>query len=242
MRIMASCPISPRASSPTTAPSRSTTTRSAQCSTSFRRCEMKITATPPALSSAITFRRRAVSVAVRLEVGSSMMTMRASSDSALMISTSWRWASDRSATGCIGLEVARRAARSSGVTCRLERRPVDQLQRPAQDRFAPDHHVGRHVEIVEEIELLVHEGDARRHGAGDRERAMLGAVDADHPFARLDDAAQDLHQGRLAGAVLADQRQNLAALDTEADAIERLHAGVGLADRYEFEKRGSHEA
>jgi len=51
---------------------------------------MKITATPPALSSAITFRRRAVSEAVRLEVGSSMMTMRASSDSALAISTSWR--------------------------------------------------------------------------------------------------------------------------------------------------------
>ena len=43
-----------RASSPTTAPSRSTTTRSAQCSTSFRRCEMKMIATPSALSSAIT--------------------------------------------------------------------------------------------------------------------------------------------------------------------------------------------
>ena len=122
----------------------------------------------------------------------------------------------------------------------LQRRPVDQLQRPAEDRFAADHHVGRHVEIVEEVELLVHEGDARRHGAGDRELRMRRAVDADQPFARLDDAAQDLHQGRLAGAVLADQRQHLAALDAQADAIERLHAGIGLADRYEFEERGSH--
>ena len=173
---------------------------------------MKITATPAALSSAITFRRRAVSVAVRLEVGSSMMTMRASSDSALAISTSWRWASDRTATGVLASK-STPSRRSSGVTLGLERRAVDQLQRPAEDRLAPDHDVGRDVEIVEEIELLVHEGDARRHGAGDRERGVLDAVDADHAFARLDDAAQDLHQGRLAGAVLADQRQHLAALD-----------------------------
>ena len=76
---------------------------------------MKITATPPALSSAITFRSRAVSVAVRLEVGSSMMTMRASSDSALMISTSWRWASDRSATG-VSASKSQPSRRSSGAT------------------------------------------------------------------------------------------------------------------------------
>ena len=118
MRIMASCPIAPRASSPTTAPSRSTTTLSAHCSTSFRRCEMKITATPLALSSAITFRRRAVSEAVRLDVGSSMMTMRASSDSALMISTSWRWASERSATG-VSASKSQPSRRSSGATFAL---------------------------------------------------------------------------------------------------------------------------
>ena len=160
-------------------------------------------------------------MAVRLEVGSSMMTMRASSDSALAISTSWRWASDRSATG-VSASKSTPSRRSSGVTLASERRAVDQLQRPAEDRFAPDHDVGRDVEIVEEVELLVHEGDARRHGAGDGERGVLDAVDADRAFARLDDAAQDLHQGRLAGAVLADQRQHLAALDAQADAIERL--------------------
>ena len=40
---------------------------------------------------------------------------------------------------------------------------------------------------------------------GDGERGMLDAVDADRARARRDDAAQDLHQRRLAGAVLADQ-------------------------------------
>ena len=63
------------------------------------------------------------------------------------------------------------------------------------------------VEIVEEVELLMDEGDARRHGVGDGERGVLDAVDADRAGARRDDAAQDLHQRRLAGAVLADQRR-----------------------------------
>ena len=96
--------ISPLASSPTTRPSRSTTTRSAQACTSFRRCEMKMTLTPSAFRPAITCIRRSVSVSVRLEVGSSMMTSREFSDSALTISSSWRCAIDMSATGVSGLK------------------------------------------------------------------------------------------------------------------------------------------
>ncbi len=99
------------ASSPTARPSRSTTTRSAQCSTSFRRCEMKMTADPAsALRSAMTSSRRSVSLTVRLEVGSSMITMRASSDSALAISTSWRCASDRFAHHGAWAEIGAEAA------------------------------------------------------------------------------------------------------------------------------------
>ena len=59
---------------------------------------MKITPTPSAFSAAITRSSRSVSAIVRLEVGSSMITRRASSDSALAISTSCRCASDRFAT------------------------------------------------------------------------------------------------------------------------------------------------
>ena len=87
-----------------------------------------------ALSSAMTFKSRAVSEAVRLEVGSSMMTMRASSDSALAISTSWRWASDSSATGVSaskstaepaqqGRHLRRRAPRGRSAAA-ARRRPV----------------------------------------------------------------------------------------------------------------------
>ena len=173
---------------------------------------MKITDTPPALSSAITLSRRAVSEAVRLEVGSSMMTMRASSDSALAISTQLALRERQVGDRRVRLEVGAEATQQRRHLA-LERAAVDQPQRPGEDRLAPDHHVGRDVEIVEQVELLVHEGNARRHGAGDRERGMLDAVDADRAFARRDDAAQDLHQRRFAGAVLADQRQHLAAPD-----------------------------
>ncbi len=74
-----------------------------------------MTLTLLAFRSAITPSRRAVSLAVRLEVGSSMMTSRASSDSALAISTSWRCARDRFATGVAGPKSAPRR-RSRGVT------------------------------------------------------------------------------------------------------------------------------
>src|SRR6185437_11016955 len=49
------------------------------------------------------------------------------------------------------------------------------------------------------------------------------------------DAAENLDQGRLAGAVLAAQRMDLAARAGEADPIERPHAGKALADREHFE-------
>src|SRR4051812_14151324 len=38
----------------------------------------------------------------------------------------------------------------------------------------------------------------------------------------MDDPGQALHEGRLAGAVRADQTQDLAGLDVERDAFERL--------------------
>ena len=43
-------------------------------------------------------------------------------------------------------------------------------------------------------------------------------------------AGQDLHQRRLAGAVLAHQRVHLAAAEVEADPGQRGHAGEALAD------------
>ena len=56
------------------------------------------------------------------------------------------------------------------------------------------------------------------------------AVDADLAGVRLVEAVEDVHQGRLAGAVLAEEGVNLAALHLEGDAVVRDHAGELLAD------------
>ena len=64
----------------------------------------------------------------------------------------------------------RRGACSSGVTLASQRARVDQPQRPAAQRLAADEDVGGDVEIVEQVEFLVDEGDAGAHRAGDRER------------------------------------------------------------------------
>src|SRR5262245_41938250 len=49
------------------------------------------------------------------------------------------------------------------------------------------------------------------------------------------DAAQHFHQGRLARAVFADERVDLAGLDLEIDVAQRLHAGKALADAAHLE-------
>src|SRR6185295_10800749 len=87
---------------------------------------------------------------------------------------------------------------------------VDQLQKAARERLASNEDVGGGIEIIEEVELLMHEGDAGLDGVTDGERTALGTIDADHAGGRLDDAAEDVHQGRLAGPVLADQPDYLA--------------------------------
>ena len=56
------------------------------------------------------------------------------------------------------------------------------------------------------------------------------AEDADLAAVRLDDAAHDLHQGRLAGAVVADEGDDLAAMDLHARAAQRLDVAEVLVD------------
>ena len=94
-----------------------------------------------------------------------MMTSRELSDSALTISSSCRWAIDMSET-----RVSGRKSTFEPLEQRLDvgaqLLAVDQLQRTAAPRLAADEDVGRDIEILEQVEFLVHEGDA----GGDRIR------------------------------------------------------------------------
>jgi hypothetical protein len=64
-----------------------------------------------------------------------------------------------------------------------------------------------------------------------RRRARSAAI-------RLVHAEQDLHQRRLARAVLADKRGDRAAMQLEVHACERAHAAEGLADVGERQEGG----
>ena len=67
------------------------------------------------------------------------------------------------------------------------------------------------------------------------------AVDEDVARVRLLDAPDDLHQGRLAGAVLAEQRDHLAGVHVEADASQRVHARKPLVDVPKLKNRRAHD-
>jgi hypothetical protein len=125
---------------------------------------------------------------------------------------------------------------------------VDQLPRPGVEpalveeqpgpaRLAPDEDVLRDREVGHQVELLVDDADPELLG-------VLGTVDG-HPLPVEEelalvgrvDAGQQLHQRGLAGAVLADQRQHLAAAQVEVHVLERLDAGEALGDPAHLQQR-----
>ena len=70
-------------------------------------------------------------------------------------------------------------------------------------------------------------------------RAELGrlAVDQDLALVGPVEAVEDVHQRRLAGAVLAEERVHLALAQVEVDAVVRDDAGEPLRDPAELENR-----
>ena len=72
---------------------------------------------------------------------------------------------------------------------------------------------------------------------GDWKRDLL-AVEQHPPAVGPVEAGDDLDQRRLAGAVLAHQRMDLAGPEVERDLVERLDAGKRLADRLHLELHG----
>ncbi len=89
----------------------------------------------------------------------------------------------------------------------LRKRPED---RPHQ--LAAEEQVGRHVEIVAQGEVLVDRLDAEVLGVARAADRGLLPVEQDLAGVGGERAGQDLDQGRLAGAVVAEQRHHLVAM------------------------------
>ena len=96
--------------------------------------------------------------------------------------------------------------------------------------LAAEEHVLEHGQVGREREILVDGGDAVALGVADR--VHLDAVGGDLEMARIRhlDPAQALREGRLAGAVVAEDRDHLTAVQLEGDVVQRADVAVDLAD------------
>ena len=166
-----------------------------------------------------------------------MISTRASKLSALAISTICWSAIDRPRTGRSG--------------SRLHAEPVEQAlhlpcaSRARSMRFSRVERVVAHDDVLrdaqvgEQRRLLVDHRDARVARVVRRVEVDRLAVDEHLAGVATDDAAEHLHERRLAGAVLADQRAHLARAQREVAVAQRVDGAVGLADVAQLDDRRS---
>ena len=98
-------------------------------------------------------------------------------------------------------------------------------------RLAPQEDVAGDVERVDHLQVLVDDGDTETGRTDRAVDAHRCAIDADLAGVGPVDAGKDFHQRGLAGAVLADECDDLAAGDVEVHLVQSDDAGKVLGDR-----------
>ena len=101
-----------------------------------------------------------------------------------------------------------------------------------------EHDVLGHGEHRDEHEVLVHHADAGLHGVAGAGEVLDGVVEQDLALVGLVQAVEDVHQGGLACAVLAEQAVDLTGFDREVDVVVRDQGAEPLGDAAEFELHG----
>jgi hypothetical protein len=93
-----------------------------------------------------------------------------------------------------------------------------------------EHHVLGNGEHGDQHEVLVHHADSGRHGVSRTREVLHDIVEQDLALFGPIQAVENVHQGALAGAVLPEQRVDLARLDGEVDVIVRGEGPESLRD------------
>ncbi len=135
-------------------------------------------------------------------------------------------------------------------TPRIERQPValghgvdargERLQ--VEGSLDGERDVLRYRQGLEKGEVLKHHADAQAPRFGRVGDGNRPAVPEHLSGVGPHDTVNDLHQGALAGAVLAQHRMDLAGHDAKADAIVGHHGRVALGDLPELEAGGGEPA
>src|SRR5258705_2761930 len=108
------------------------------------------------------------------------------------------------------------------------------LEQPAR------HDVVEHAHALEEGDVLERARDAERGHVGRRQVRALLAGEPDAALERVIEAADDVEERGLAGAVGADDGQDLAALDLEAHLVQRHQRAEAHADGLHFQQGPRH--
>src|SRR5580704_19742113 len=156
--------------------------------------------------------RCSTSRSVSVDVGSSMIRMSESYDTAFAISTICRLATERSRTSVSGWSGISRRSNKSFVRRRhfLMTHEAEPVQRLAAN---PDVLGDRHV--IHQVEFLMDHGDAVLQRVERRCQLDLLPLQFEGAGIGRVNPGDNLHQRRLAGAVLAHERMDVTALQPE---------------------------
>ena len=185
---------------------------------------------PSPRSRRISANRCSTSSRCRLLVGSSISTMRACDATARQISTT--------CCAAIGSAPTSRSGRSSGCEKLLEHVERECLGLRAAEEAAPrrlpaEQDVLGDRQVRAERQLLVDQRDAALARLVRRRRTVRLARQPHLALVGLQRPGKHVHQRALAGAVLADERVDLAGLERKRHAVERDGRPEALADAVE---------
>ena len=162
-----------------------------------------------------------------------MIRMRELTDSARAISTICCWPRRSSSTGVSGSM----SSSSSAISARVWRSSSAKSTPVAPRISRPMKMLSRTLRFGARLSSWWMIEMPRSRASVEEEKATGLPSRMISPEVGLHDAGEDLHQRRLAGAVLAEQRRHLAAVDVEVHALERVDRAVGLGDV----ARGEHD-
>ena len=86
-----------------------------------------------------------------------------------------------------------------------------------------DQQVLKHRGVFEKFDVLEGSGDAEFGNPVGRDLVEHHAIELERAGGRYIETADQIEDGRLAGAIGADQRKDFSALDIEADLINGQH-------------------
>src|SRR5919109_1029954 len=123
------------------------------------------------------------------------------------------------------------------LTCRpLHGRLVEDDR--SQGPLPAEEHVGHDVEVVRQREILVDDLDPETRRVARAVNVHGCAFDQHVALVEGVDPGDALDQRRLAGAVVADERHDLARTNLEVDPVERLHGAERLRGVFDLQERG----